>query len=120
MRPSESEPRSGSTRQKPWHISKTERRPTQAIRLPYWPARTHLEQAFRLAPQEGLVANNLAWLLAQPPSPDLPRALALIDSVLARWPDQPNYLETRGQILVKLQRWNEALADLEMAQQRGL
>lgn len=79
-------------------------------------ARTHLEQAYRLAPDAAIVGNNLAWLLVSGPRPDLPRALGLADAVVARYPDQPNFRDTRGQILVKLGRYKEALADLELAQ----
>ena len=41
-------------------------------------ARIHLEQAYRLDPSAGIVSNNLAWVLANGPDPDLKRAL--------RWP----------------------------------
>ena len=75
----------------------------------------HLERAYELDEQLGLVANNLAWVLAHQQPPDLERALTIIDSVLERWPDVAQYRDTRGQILVKLERWEDALDDLERA-----
>ena len=76
-------------------------------------ARLHLEQAARLAPQMPIVANNLAWVLAHSEPPDLSRGLKLIDQAIERWPDQPQCRGTRGSILARMQRWQEALPDLE-------
>jgi tetratricopeptide (TPR) repeat protein len=78
-------------------------------------AQRHYEQANKLAPDTPVVLNNLAWSLAQAPSPDLPRALELVNAALANWPNQPRFRDTRGQILAKLGRWKEALGDLEAA-----
>jgi tetratricopeptide (TPR) repeat protein len=75
--------------------------------------RMHLEQAFKLDPKTGLIANNLAWVLSQPPNPDLPRALTLVNVALGREPKNPTYLDTRGQIYLAMGRWKDALADLE-------
>jgi tetratricopeptide (TPR) repeat protein len=74
-----------------------------------------LEQAYQRAPQMGLVANNLAWVLANSQPPDLARALSLMDSVLARWPNEPRYRDTRGQIHARSGRWKEALTDFQVA-----
>jgi tetratricopeptide (TPR) repeat protein len=76
-------------------------------------ARTQWEQAFRLNPDMEIVANNLAWLLAHAPNPDLNRALDLADRAVKRNPTAPHYHGTRGVILMKLGRWSEALTDLE-------
>lgn len=73
----------------------------------------HTERALELQPSMADVANNLAWLLAQGDSPDLPRALAMIETALAKRPADYRYRDTRGTILMKLQRWNAALADFE-------
>jgi Flp pilus assembly protein TadD len=78
-------------------------------------AREHYALAYEAAPQMPDVANNMAMILAIGPKPDLPQALAIIQSVLKRLPDNPNYRETRGQILVRMARWPEAVADLEFA-----
>jgi tetratricopeptide (TPR) repeat protein len=76
-------------------------------------ARLHWEQAFRLDPSAALVANNLAWLLANAKDPDLKRALELADRAVERRPKQPRFRGTRGLVLMKLQRWSEALTDFE-------
>ena len=76
----------------------------------------HLEQAYKLAPDVGLVVHDLAAMLATGPHPDLPRALALSESAVQHWPDEVRFRDTRGQILVKLGRYKEALTDLEVAQ----
>jgi tetratricopeptide (TPR) repeat protein len=78
-------------------------------------ARKHFTLSFESAPQMPEVANNMAMILAVGDQPDLPRALAIIQSVLERFPEQPNFRETRGQILAKMGRWQEAVIDLEYA-----
>lgn len=78
-------------------------------------ARLHLEQAYVAAPQMPVIANNLAWVLAVAPNPDLARARQLIEQLLERYPDEPRFRGTRGLILAQAQRWREALPDLEAA-----
>jgi tetratricopeptide (TPR) repeat protein len=78
-------------------------------------ARKHLTLAYEIAPKMPQVANNMAMILTVGDKPDLPRALAVITSVLEKFPDNPGFRETRGQILVRLGRWQEAVADLEYA-----
>jgi tetratricopeptide (TPR) repeat protein len=78
-------------------------------------ARVHLEQAFQLAPQLPAVANNLAWLLLHDAQPDLPRALVLANVALQNAPLEPAYRDTRGRVLAKMGRWQEALGDLVAA-----
>jgi tetratricopeptide (TPR) repeat protein len=80
-------------------------------------ARFHWEQAFQLAPEYAFVANNLAWVLAdtaREPA-DLERALELANSALNRQPNQPQFHGTRGHVLARLERWEEALTDLQRA-----
>lgn len=80
----------------------------------------HLERARALLPNALIVANNLAWFLAFRDPPDLQRAEDLINSVLQTAPNDPRFLDTRGQIYAKQGRWNEAIADLERALDAGL
>ncbi|MCS6976920.1 MAG: tetratricopeptide repeat protein [Gemmatales bacterium] len=75
----------------------------------------HLEQAYKLAPHLGIVANNLAWVLANMQPPDLDRALQLVNTVLEQWPNQPMCRDTRGYILFRMGRYREALADYQAA-----
>ena len=76
-------------------------------------ARLHWEQAFRLDPKLGVVANNLAWLLAHADPPDLNRALELANLAVEREPKAATFRGTRGVVLMKLKRWSDALTDLE-------
>jgi tetratricopeptide (TPR) repeat protein len=78
-------------------------------------ARLHWEAACRLMPQIPAFVNNLAWILANGPDPDLPRALATINPLVERFPADRRLRETRGEILAKLKRWKEALPDLAAA-----
>jgi tetratricopeptide (TPR) repeat protein len=76
-------------------------------------ARVHWERAYQLDPLVPVVGNNLAWLLAHSKPPDLPRALKMINLVIEHSPRNLEFRETRGQILARMGRWKEALADLE-------
>ena len=79
-------------------------------------AELHLEKAFELLPNAPVVANNMAWFLAmRAEAPEPERALVMIDVVLKRFPKVPRFHDTRGHIYVKLERWAEALTDLEIA-----
>jgi tetratricopeptide (TPR) repeat protein len=76
----------------------------------------HFERCVELNPKLAVVLNNLAWALAhQQPSPQLDRALTMIESALEEAPGVPRLLDTRGTILMKMGRWREALEDLERA-----
>jgi predicted Zn-dependent protease len=52
-------------------------------------------------------------LMVRSPSPDLRRALDLINPIVERFPENVNYRDTRGRIHAKMGKWKEALADLE-------
>jgi tetratricopeptide (TPR) repeat protein len=76
-------------------------------------ARIHWERANELSPTLPMVANNLAWLLANAKNPDLPRALELSQRAVAKLPQDPSYHDTRARVYMKMERWRDALADLE-------
>ncbi|MCU0718195.1 MAG: hypothetical protein MUC83_00710 [Pirellula sp.] len=59
--------------------------------------------------------NDLAMLLAREATPDLERAFKLINEAVAMMPNNPNYLDTYGQILLIANRPVEAIAKLEAA-----
>jgi tetratricopeptide (TPR) repeat protein len=82
-------------------------------------ARLHLEQAHKADPALPLVANNLAWSLAEAKTADLPRALDLINLALKQEPANPTFRDTRGRIYLKMGRCEDALADLEAALTRS-
>ena len=66
-------------------------------------------------PNVPTILNNLAIAIAEMKEGDLEKALSLIDIALTKLPKHAYFLETRGQILVKLKRWQEAISDLEVA-----
>lgn len=81
----------------------------------------HLSQAARLAPQDPMVANNLAFAICSTENPsesDLTRALALAGKALDRLPNHPSVLRTRGAVLLKLERHEDALHDFEQSLQQ--
>lgn len=86
-------------------------------------ARHHWERAFELSKGAPLVANNLAWVVANYPSKeagDPKRALEMIDAAIQQLADQkeqadPRFHGTKGHILAQLGRHKEALAELEMS-----
>ncbi|MCX6923515.1 MAG: hypothetical protein NT154_09950 [Verrucomicrobia bacterium] len=78
-------------------------------------ARQHFALAYESAPQLPFVANNMGLILSVGDKPDLPRALVIIESVLQKTSNNPNFRETRGEIFVRLGRWQEGVRDLEFA-----
>jgi len=85
-------------------------------------ARHHWEKAFKISKGAPLVANNLAWVIANFPTAnedrERERALAMIDAAIKELdakglPSDPRFHGTRGHILAKLGRHKEALPELE-------
>jgi predicted Zn-dependent protease len=66
-------------------------------------------------PRNGIAHNDLAWLLAHHEPVDLPRALQLAERALEISPGNVRFHDTRGHILAKLNRWPDAVAELELA-----
>ena len=78
-------------------------------------ARFHLEQALPIHGDRPELLNNLAWVYAQQEQADHAKALELIDRAIRIYPGAPELLETRGNVLMKLERWDEAIVELEKA-----
>jgi predicted Zn-dependent protease len=76
-------------------------------------AEQDLNHAHRIQPNDPVVCNNLAHVLANVDGGDLDKALELANYALSKLPNHPEILETRGEILVKMERFSEALTDLE-------
>jgi tetratricopeptide (TPR) repeat protein len=78
-------------------------------------------QYLSLAAEDGSnlpgVLNNLAVALHSKEGSDLNEALRFSELALKQLPEHPYFLETRGQILFKLGRTQEAIRDLERALQ---
>ncbi|MGD9854529.1 MAG: hypothetical protein AB7U20_06210 [Planctomycetaceae bacterium] len=77
----------------------------------------HLRAALQVFPENPVVLNNLAWYLTQTDPPALEEALELAELAFQKAPRVLEIRETRGQILAKLQRPQDALPDLEAALQ---
>jgi Flp pilus assembly protein TadD len=78
-------------------------------------ATLHLELAAESLEMVPAVLNNLAVALATRDDRDLDRALILVDKAIERSPEQPYFFETRGQILLKLEQFQEAISSFEKA-----
>lgn len=78
-------------------------------------AEGHLKLAMSDSANIPGVLNNLAVVLYQQDNPDLDRALSLVNAALKSVPNQPVIRETRGQILLRLKQYKEAIFDLEFA-----
>ena len=77
-------------------------------------ARFHIEKAFELDPRFGVVANNLAWVLANDAeNPDLERAYELSKDVVERFPNDPLMRDTYATVLMKQEKYQEALVEFE-------
>ncbi len=77
------------------------------------------EMHLQLAAQENAnlpgLLNNMAVALYQRDSPQLDKALTLANAALEKLPNHEYIRETRGQILIRLKRYEEAIGDLEYA-----
>lgn len=78
-------------------------------------AKLHLEIASKKNPNLPGILNNLAVAMSESKTADFESALKLSNAALERMPAHPYLLETRGQILVKMERYAEAIPDLEAA-----
>lgn len=78
-------------------------------------AQHHLELAAKEGGNMAGLLNNLAVALGQSGEQFLPKALRFSNEALRQMPDHPYLLETRGQILLRLHRYRDAIADLEGA-----
>jgi len=77
-------------------------------------ARFHIEKAFELEPKFAVVANNLAWVLANDKeNPDLQRAFELSKDVVERFPANPLMRDTYATVLMKQEKYQEALVEFE-------
>ena len=82
-------------------------------------AETHLNLANKLQPSMPAVLNNMAWMYMQSKNPRYEDAYAIATKAIGLLPGNhpltPSVYETRGQILVRLKRYEEALNDLTLA-----
>jgi tetratricopeptide (TPR) repeat protein len=81
----------------------------------YGRGRQLLQRATEKAPDRFEGWNNLAVLIHQAFPEDIDAALRAANKAYELAPRNDNVLETRGMILLDLQRWQEAVDDLELA-----
>ncbi|WP_145091497.1 tetratricopeptide repeat protein [Rosistilla carotiformis] len=82
-------------------------------------AKRHMDLGYEKNPDLPVLLNNLAWLVARQTDPNLEEALGYsqraISLVGRNAPGLARLRDTRGHILVKMERWHEAIDDLEAA-----
>ena len=79
-------------------------------------ATMHLKIASELMPRSGAILNNLAVAISTRGEAGLNEALKLSETAIETTPNAtPHFYETRGQILFRLERYLEAVPDLERA-----
>jgi tetratricopeptide (TPR) repeat protein len=89
----------------------------RASELKDWPAAVgHWEHAVRLVPDDAFLRNNLAYALMQANKKSytgLARAETLATEALQMVPEHPEILATRGEILLRMEKYKAAAVDLE-------
>lgn len=83
-------------------------------------ARAEWEKAVTEKVPMPLAANNLAWSLAYLEPVDTKKALEIIEKAASQLPGNPQIRGTHGQVLTKLERWEEAVPKLEEVIRAGL
>ena len=79
-------------------------------------ATNHLMIAAKHMPTSAAILNNLAVAISEREDPNLEHALKLSDFAIKQAePATPHFFDTRGHILVKLERYLDAIPDLERA-----
>jgi predicted Zn-dependent protease len=71
-----------------------------------------------IAPENGAAANNLAWALSEGANKPA-EGLEYIEKAIAKAGPIPQFLDTRGAILTRLGRYDDAIKDLETAGERS-
>jgi Tfp pilus assembly protein PilF len=73
----------------------------------------HLRQSFKIDPKMPLVCNNMAWMIAHSESGQLDEAMDLVKQALLVQPDRAEFRDTLGVILMKQEKYDEAIAEFE-------
>ncbi len=84
----------------------------------YAAAIVHLRRAVQADPDNAPLLNNLAWVMWKQSERDttvLSEALQMAEKAVSLQPDTAVFLETRGQLYLKLGRYDQAIADLRRA-----
>ncbi len=78
-------------------------------------AQLNMRQALGLDPKLAVVANNLAYLMAQEENPDLQAALDLVNEAVEAEPLNAGFLDTRADIYFRLGKMDKAAVDYQKA-----
>jgi tetratricopeptide (TPR) repeat protein len=78
-------------------------------------AEFHVERAYSMDARIVVVVNNLAWVIATQDEPDLDRALKLAQTAVQQRPGDGRFRDTLATVLIKLERWEEAIDELQLA-----
>jgi tetratricopeptide (TPR) repeat protein len=81
----------------------------------YDQAKTYLQDAVKKDPKNASAWNNYAFIVSQGGKPEYQDALQAVNKAIEILPEEYHFRETRGQILVNLKKWKEAIPDLEFA-----
>ncbi|QDS96970.1 tetratricopeptide repeat protein [Adhaeretor mobilis] len=86
-----------------------------AVAEQYQEARQFFEIAVQRDPTNPAAWNNYGLVLGEGADARLEEALVAVNRALEIAPQEYRFRETRGQILLRLKRWQEAIEDLEFA-----
>ena len=89
----------------------------QAEHGEYEQALAELQKVCQADSNNAVAWNNQAWVLSQIGA-DLQEALRCANRALELIPSEPRFLETRGQVYLMLEMWQEAIADLAAAEEQ--
>lgn len=86
-----------------------------AVEKQYEDARFYLGAALERDASDSAAWNNYGLVLSEGEDVDFEAALTAVDQALKIRPSEYRFHETRGQILIRLERWPEAINELEFA-----
>ena len=86
-----------------------------AVAKNYGDARLFLEAALDRDASDSTAWNNYGLVLGKGENAELEKAMEAVNRALSLKPGEHRFYETRGQILLRLERWQEAVKDFEFA-----
>ena len=76
-------------------------------------AALHYELGLQDHPNMASLLNNYAWLIGVQTEDEPARALELINAAISESPKNVEFLDTRGEIQMRLKNWKQAISDFE-------